>query len=34
MGAAACTLEEAEKRLVQANGNLRTVIGHLGTGRE
>jgi N-acetylmuramic acid 6-phosphate etherase len=34
MGAAGCTKEEAEKRLAEANGNLRTVIGHLGTGRE
>src|SRR5436190_1029992 len=34
MGATGCTREEAEKRLNQANGNLRGVISHLGSGRE
>ena len=34
MGATGCTKEEAEKRLSDAKGNLRTVISHFGTGRE
>jgi N-acetylmuramic acid 6-phosphate etherase len=34
MGALGCTRGEAEKRLAEANGNLRTVIGHFGSGRE
>ena len=34
MGASGCTKEQAEKRLRDAKGNLRTVISHFGTGRE
>ena len=34
MGATGCSREDAEKRLAQANGNLRAVISHLGSGRE
>ena len=34
MGATGCTKEEAERNLAHAKGNLRTVIGHLGSGRE
>jgi N-acetylmuramic acid 6-phosphate etherase len=34
MGATGCTKKEAEKRLSDAKGNLRTVISHFGTGRE
>ncbi len=34
MGATGCTREEAENRLTEANGNLRGVISHLGSGRE
>ena len=34
MGASGCTKEEAQKRLRDAKGNLRTVISHFGTGRE
>jgi len=34
MGATGCTREEAENRLNEANGNLRGVISHLGSGRE
>jgi N-acetylmuramic acid 6-phosphate etherase len=34
MGATGCDRKEAEKQLVLANGNLRTVLGHLGSGRE
>ncbi|PYS48727.1 MAG: N-acetylmuramic acid 6-phosphate etherase [Acidobacteria bacterium] len=34
MGATGCGRKEAEKRLAEADGNLRRVIGHMGTGRE
>ncbi len=34
MGTLGCDRKEAEKRLDAAEGNLRKVIGHLGTGRE
>jgi N-acetylmuramic acid 6-phosphate etherase len=34
MGATGCDREEAEKRLTAANGNLRNVVAHLGSGRE
>jgi N-acetylmuramic acid 6-phosphate etherase len=34
MGAVGCNREEAEKRLEEAKGNLREVLGHLGAGRE
>jgi len=34
MGATGCDRKEAEKQLVLANGNLRAVLGHLGSGRE
>ena len=34
MGATGCKKEEAEHRLSEANGNLRAVISHLGSGRE
>jgi N-acetylmuramic acid 6-phosphate etherase len=34
MGATGCTKQEAEERLSEAGGNLRAVIGHLGSGRE
>jgi len=34
MGATGCDRKEAEKRLTEANGNLRNVLGHLGSGRE
>ena len=34
MGATGCNRKEAEKRLADANGNLRNVLGHLGSGRE
>ena len=34
MGATGCTRQQAEKRLAEANGNLRAVISHLGSGRE
>jgi N-acetylmuramic acid 6-phosphate etherase len=34
MGATGCDRKEAEKQLVLASGNLRTVLGHLGSGRE
>jgi N-acetylmuramic acid 6-phosphate etherase len=34
IGATGCTREEAEHRLTEANGNLRSVISHLGSGRE
>jgi N-acetylmuramic acid 6-phosphate etherase len=34
MGATGCTREDAEDRLAAANGNLRAVISHLGSGRE
>jgi N-acetylmuramic acid 6-phosphate etherase len=34
MGAVGCDRNEAEKRLSASNGNLRSVLGHLGSGRE
>ena len=34
MGATGCDRKEAEHRLTAGNGNLRTVLGHLGSGRE
>jgi N-acetylmuramic acid 6-phosphate etherase len=34
MGTLGCSREEAEKRLNDGAGNLRKVLGHLGTGRE
>jgi len=34
MGATGCNRKEAEKRLADSNGNLRAVLGHLGSGRE
>jgi N-acetylmuramic acid 6-phosphate etherase len=34
MGASGCDREEAEKKLAESNGNLRAVLGHLGSGRE
>lgn len=34
MGATGCDRKAAEKRLAESNGNLRTVLGHLGSGRE
>jgi N-acetylmuramic acid 6-phosphate etherase len=34
MGATGCNRAEAEKRLAAANGNLRAILGHLGSGRE
>jgi N-acetylmuramic acid 6-phosphate etherase len=34
MGAAGCDRSEAEKQLAESNGNLRSALGHLGSGRE
>jgi N-acetylmuramic acid 6-phosphate etherase len=34
MGALRCSRKEAEKRLEDGEGNLRRVLGHLGSGRE
>ena len=34
MGATGCGRDEAEKQLASANGNLRRIVSHLGTGRE
>jgi N-acetylmuramic acid 6-phosphate etherase len=34
MGATGCNRKEAEKRLADSKGNLRNVLGHLGSGRE
>ncbi len=34
MGATGCTKREAEKQLEEAGGNLRAVLGHMGSGRE
>ena len=34
MGATGCDRKEAEKRLAESSGNLRNVLGHLGSGRE
>ena len=34
MGAMGCSRKDAEHRLESANGNLRKILGHLGSGRE
>jgi N-acetylmuramic acid 6-phosphate etherase len=34
MGALGCSRQDAEQRLAKGNGNLRKVLGHLGSGRE
>ena len=34
MGTLGCDRKEAEQRLAEGKGNLRKVLGHLGTGRE
>jgi N-acetylmuramic acid 6-phosphate etherase len=34
MGVTGCDRKEAEQKLTAGNGNLRTVLGHLGSGRE
>jgi len=34
MGAMGCSRKDAEQRLESANGNLRKILGHLGSGRE
>jgi N-acetylmuramic acid 6-phosphate etherase len=34
MGAMRCTRKEAERRIEEGKGNLRKVLGHLGSGRE
>ena len=34
MGALACDRKQAEKLLVDHNGNLRKIVAHLGSGRE
>ena len=34
MGATGCDRKEAEKRLAESGGNLRKVLGHMGSGRE
>src|SRR3989442_809755 len=34
MGATGCNRREAEKQLAEAGGNLRSVLGHMGSGRE
>lgn len=34
MGATGCNRKEAEKRLAESSGNLRNILGHLGSGRE
>jgi len=34
MGAVGCDRKEAERRLAASDGNLRSVLGHLGSGRE
>ena len=34
MGTIGCDRKEAEKRLSAASGNLRQVLGHIGSGRE
>ena len=34
MGATGCSRKEAEERLEAGNGNLRKILGHLGSGRE
>ena len=34
MGALGCSRKDAELRLAEGNGNLRKILGHLGSGRE
>jgi N-acetylmuramic acid 6-phosphate etherase len=34
MGATGCSRTEAEKRLSESDGRLRSIVGHLGSGRE
>jgi N-acetylmuramic acid 6-phosphate etherase len=34
MGALGCSRKEAEQRLAEGDGNLRKILGHLGSGRE
>ena len=34
MGAMGCSRKDAEQRLESVNGNLRKILGHLGSGRE
>ena len=34
MGTLGCNRKDAEKRLDEGGGNLRKVLGHLGSGRE
>jgi N-acetylmuramic acid 6-phosphate (MurNAc-6-P) etherase len=34
MGASGCNRNEAEKRLEEASGDLRKVLGHMSSGRE
>ena len=34
MGAMGYSRKDAEERLAAVNGNLRKILGHLGTGRE
>jgi N-acetylmuramic acid 6-phosphate (MurNAc-6-P) etherase len=34
MGALGCSRKDAEERLVNGDGNLRKILGHLGSGRE
>jgi N-acetylmuramic acid 6-phosphate etherase len=34
MGVMGCSREEAERQLANSNGNLRRLLGHLGSGRE
>jgi N-acetylmuramic acid 6-phosphate etherase len=34
MGALGCSRKDAEQRLAEGNGNLRKILGHLGSGRE
>jgi N-acetylmuramic acid 6-phosphate etherase len=34
MGALGCSRKDAEQHLIEGNGNLRKILGHLGSGRE
>ena len=34
MGATGCSRKDAEQRLESVNGNLRKILGHMGSGRE
>jgi N-acetylmuramic acid 6-phosphate etherase len=34
MGALGCSRKDAEQRLANGDGNLRKILGHLGSGRE